>query len=177
VEQLPIRTERLFLRPVADDDLPRLYSILADPEVMKLALYGRPLSPAEAQEFIDADFTRDVRDITHLGVLCRNDDASIVGFAGVLPCKYFPDDLEIGFVLGHEHQGLGYATEIAAKLVDVCFGILGRQRLLGLCEPRNAGSRKVLEKVGMSQIDEIQTSDRGRRVIYAINRSEATSSM
>jgi RimJ/RimL family protein N-acetyltransferase len=173
VEQLPIRTERLFLRPVADDDLPRLYSILADPEVMKLALYGRPLTPAEAQEFIDADFTRDVRDISHLAVLCRNDDTSIVGFAGVLPCKYFPEDLEIGFVLGREHQGLGYATEIAAKLVDVCLEKLGRQRLLGLCEPRNAGSRKVLEKVGMSEIDEIQTPDRGPRAVFSIERSGA----
>lgn len=169
---LPLRTERLRLRPVAPADLPRLFEILADPEVMKLALYGRALAPREAQDFINSDFTMDVHDVTHLGVLCRAEDRTIVGFAGLLPCKYFPSDLEIGFVLGTEHQGRGYATEIGRALVDVCFRILRRNRLLGLCDPRNEDSRKVLAKLGMTEIDEIPTTDRGQRSVYAISRHD-----
>jgi RimJ/RimL family protein N-acetyltransferase len=168
--QLPLRTARLLLRPVHDADLPQLLSILGDGEVMRLALYERALKRDEAQDFIDADFTRSADDVTHLGVLCGNDRA-ILGFAGLLPCKYFPGDLEIGFVLGREHQGHGYATEIGRKLLDVGFDALHRPRLLGLCDPENAGSRHVLLKLGMSEISEITTPDRGRRVVYEIKNS------
>lgn len=167
---LPLRTARLLLRPVHDADLPYLFSILADAEVMKLALYERPLTSDEAQHFIDSDFTRSEDDVTHLGVL-SGDDRAIVGFAGLLPCKYFPGDLEIGFVLSREHQGRGYATEIGRKLLEVGFEALHRPRLLGLCDPENLGSRHVLEKLGMFEIDEIMTPDRGRRVVYEIRSS------
>lgn len=168
---LPLQTARLLLRPVHDADLPQLFSLLGDAEVMKLALYESALTRDEAQEFIDADFTRSPDDITHLGVLCRNVDGTIVGFAGLLPCKYFPSDLEIGFVLGREHQGRGYATEIGQKLIEVGFSALHSPRLLGLCDPENAKSRHALQKLGMSEIAEISTPDRGRRVVHEIKSS------
>jgi len=171
MELLPLRTARLLLRPVHDADLPRLFAILADGEVMRLALYERALTSDEARHFINADFTRSADDVTHLGVLCGNEDGAIMGFAGLLPCKYFPGDLEIGFVLGREHQGRGYATEIGRKLLEVGFGALHHARLLGLCDPENAGSRHVLQKLGMSEIDAITTPDRGRRVVYEIRNS------
>jgi len=168
---LPLQTARLLLRPVDDADLPWLVSILGDGEVMRLALYERALTSDEAEHFINADFTRTADDVTHLGVLCGNEDGAIVGFAGLLPCRYFPGDLEIGFVLGREHQGRGYATEIGRKLLEVGFEALHRPRLLGLCDPENAGSRNVLGKLGMREIDEITTPDRGRRVVYEISHS------
>ena len=166
---LPLVTERLLLRPVTDGDLPALYAILADAEVMKLALYCRALDESEAQRFIDEDFTKSADDMTHLGVLCRKDDGTIIGFAGVLPCKYYPGDLEIGFVLRTEAHHRGYATEIGRRLVDLAFG-LGQERLLGLVEPRNAESIGALTRIGMSRLDRIETADRGAREVYEIRR-------
>jgi [ribosomal protein S5]-alanine N-acetyltransferase len=166
---LPLRTERLLLRPVYDGDLSRLFAIVGDAEVMKLALYERALTPAEAQRFIADDFTTDRADVTHLGALCRSDD-EIIGFAGLLPCKYVPGELEMGFVLAVEHHRKGYATEIGAGLIDLAFQGLGRERVLALCSPRNDASRGVLEKLGMSRIDEISTTDRGARMVYEIRR-------
>jgi [ribosomal protein S5]-alanine N-acetyltransferase len=172
MECLPFRTARLLLRPVTDDDLPRLLAILGDAEVMKFALYGRPLAPEEARDFIDSDFTKQPDDVTHLGVLCRKDDNAVVGFAGLLPCKYFPGDLEIGFVLANESQGKGYATEIGRKLIEVCFGALSRERLLGLCEPHNEKSKKALMRLGMvSMGPDILTPDRGPRSVFSITAS------
>jgi RimJ/RimL family protein N-acetyltransferase len=170
--RLPFRTARLLLRPVADRDLPRLLAILGDAEVMKLALYERPLTADEAKRFIAEDFSKEPDDVTHLGVLCRIEDDAVIGFAGLLPCKYFRGDLEIGFVLAAEHQGKGYATEIARKLIDVGFEALGCARLLALCDPRNSGSSNVLEKLGMTEIDEIPTPDRGRRKVFEITRAQ-----
>lgn len=172
MEPLPVRTARLLLRPVADRDLPRLLAILGDAEVMKLALYERPLTPEEAKRFIAHDFSMEPEDVTHLGVLCRIEDDAVIGFAGLLPCKYFPGDLELGFVLAAENQGKGYATEIGRKLIDEGFEALGCARLLALCDPRNAASSNVLEKLGMTCIDEIPTPDRGRRRVFEITRAD-----
>lgn len=170
VPRLPFVTERLSLGPVSEADLPRLFAILGDAEVMKLALYERPLTIEEARQFIADDFAKSASDVTHLGVLRRKDDDIIIGFAGLLPCKYFPDDLEFGFVLAAEHQGRGYATEIARKLIEIGFGMLGRQRLLALCDPRNDDSRNVMEKLGMTSTGEIPTPDRGPRIVFEIAR-------
>ena len=140
---------------------------------MKLALYERPLSAAEARQFINDDFSMNSSDVTHLGVLCRAADDVVIGFAGLLPCKYFPEELELGFVLGTEHQGHGYATEIGKKLIDLGFSEIGHDRVLALCDPRNSASRHVLEKLGMSNIDEIATPDRGQRLVFEIRRPHA----
>ena len=175
--RLPLRTARLLLRPVIDRDLPHLIAILGDSEVMKLALYERPLGPDEAKQFIAEAFSKEAEDVTHLGVLCRGGDHAVVGFAGLLPCKYFPGDLELGFVLAAEHQGKGYATEIARTLLDVGFEVLKCERLIALCDPRNVGSSRVLEKLGMICIDEISTLDRGRRRVFKIARANASEAL
>ncbi|HJQ40843.1 MAG TPA: GNAT family N-acetyltransferase [Thermoanaerobaculia bacterium] len=173
-EQLPFRTERLLLRSVTAADLPRLFALLGDREVMKLALYERPLTRDEAQHFIVSDFAKEPQDITHLGVLCLHENDVVIGFAGLLPCRYFPGDLEFGFVLGLEHHRKGYATEIGRKLIDVGFEVLDCTRLLALCDPQNTASSGVLEKLGMTYINEIPTSDRGRRRVFEITRSMVT---
>jgi RimJ/RimL family protein N-acetyltransferase len=147
--------------------LPALLAILSDSEVMRLALYGRPLTDDEARCFIEAEFAHDSTDVTKLGVLCRNSDKAVVGFAGLLVCKYFPGELEFGFVLTTSAQGHGFGTEIGSSLLDVGFRGLRRRNVYALCDPRNVASREVLaRKLGMTLIDEIMTPDRGARLVF-----------
>jgi ribosomal-protein-alanine N-acetyltransferase len=174
MRQFPLETERLLLRPVTESDLPRLLDILADSEVMKLALYERPLSAAEAQQFIDDEFARHADDLAKLAVLCLRSEETVIGFAGLLPCKYLPGELEFGFVLAHDAQGKGYATEIGSHLIEVGFQSLNRERLYALCDPRNAASRDVLgRKLRMRFVNEILTPDRGPRMIFEISNPSA----
>jgi RimJ/RimL family protein N-acetyltransferase len=56
---------------------------------------------------------------------------------------------EIGFVFHPTHQGRGYATEAAGALLPFAFDVLGLHRVIGRTEARNAGSARVLEKLGM----------------------------
>ena len=168
---LPIETARLSLRLFSEADLPVLISILGDSEVMKLALYERPLTPAEVRDFIDAEFAKSNDEIARLAVLCRKPEGDVIGFAGLLPCPYLPGELEFGFVLARQEQGKGYAKEIALKLIEIGFGVLDRERLYALCDPRNAPSRDVLSrKLQMHFVKEISTADRGPRMIFEIAR-------
>ena len=47
------------------------------------------------------------------------------------------------------HQGRGYATEASRPFLAFAFETLGLHRVVGRLEPRNAGSARVLEKLGM----------------------------
>jgi RimJ/RimL family protein N-acetyltransferase len=48
-----------------------------------------------------------------------------------------------------DHQGLGYATEMARPLLRIAFEDLGLHRVTGALDARNAASARVLEKLGM----------------------------
>src|SRR3989442_14595117 len=129
---LPFETERLIVRVPEHSDLPTLFAILGDADVMRLALYERPFSEIEARRFIESDFARNSADVTKLGVVCRRSHSDPIGFAGILPCPYLPGELEFGFVFATHAQGLGFATEVGKKFIDVGFRELGRDRMHAL---------------------------------------------
>jgi RimJ/RimL family protein N-acetyltransferase len=56
---------------------------------------------------------------------------------------------EIGYTLHPDHQGHGYATELARELLRLAFDELGLHRVVGRLEPRNLPSARVLERIGM----------------------------
>jgi RimJ/RimL family protein N-acetyltransferase len=56
---------------------------------------------------------------------------------------------EIGWVISPACQNRGYATEAARALMAFAFGPLRRHRLVATCQPENAASWRVMEKLGM----------------------------
>jgi len=56
---------------------------------------------------------------------------------------------ELGFIFQLSHQGKGYATEAARPMLAYAFDVVGLHRVIGRLEPRNRGSARVLEKLGM----------------------------
>ena len=73
----------------------------------------------------------------------------VVGDVGL---SWAPGDhaqAEIGYTFLTEHHGHGYATEAAAAVVGLAFGVLGAHRVCGRLDARNAASARVLERLGM----------------------------
>jgi RimJ/RimL family protein N-acetyltransferase len=46
---------------------------------------------------------------------------------------------------------MGYATEVSKLLIEFGFETLNLHRIFATCDPRNVGSYKVLEKIGMTK--------------------------
>ncbi|MDI7740596.1 GNAT family protein [Lysinibacillus fusiformis] len=55
---------------------------------------------------------------------------------------------EIGYFIDKNEWGKGYATEVAALMIEYGFEKLGLERIYGHCMSRNSASRKVMEKLG-----------------------------
>jgi [ribosomal protein S5]-alanine N-acetyltransferase len=58
---------------------------------------------------------------------------------------------EIGYILGREHWGQGYAREAQCRAIDYAFDDLGLHRLEADTHPDNAGSTRSLERLGFQR--------------------------
>jgi RimJ/RimL family protein N-acetyltransferase len=76
-------------------------------------------------------------------------------------------ELEVGYHVLPEFQGLGYATEAAAASRDFARAVLGARRLIAIIHPDNKPSQRVAEKIGLRP--EKRAAGHGGResVIYA----------
>ena len=106
-----ISTRRLVLRSASESDLDPLCEVVFSvAEVMNQAFEGKPLSRKQAEDFFYSAFDHDGNGM-QLGVLTLKDSGTIIGFAGLLESTSLgQQDFEIGFVLGREYWGKGYAT-------------------------------------------------------------------
>jgi RimJ/RimL family protein N-acetyltransferase len=85
---------------------------------------------------------------------------------------FYPDgwpDFELGWVLGREYWGKGYASEAAGRALAYAFAEMGRDHVISLIHPDNGPSIKVAERLG--EKIEGQTELFGHAVlIYGISR-------
>lgn len=162
-----IVTSRLVLRsPLPSDWQPLHEYVLSDPEVMKLAFAGQPMSPEQAKEFFDRNFDHEASG-RKIGVLAERATAEVIGFAGLLRCDVLGGpDYELGYVLRQSAWGKGFATEIGRGQIDYGLNALGLKRLLALVSPKNTASIAVLAKIGMKFHSTVQNDQRGERQVY-----------
>eukprot|EP00567_Pseudictyota_dubia_P006316 CAMPEP_0197435482 /NCGR_PEP_ID=MMETSP1175-20131217/3062_1 /TAXON_ID=1003142 /ORGANISM="Triceratium dubium, Strain CCMP147" /LENGTH=181 /DNA_ID=CAMNT_0042964527 /DNA_START=405 /DNA_END=950 /DNA_ORIENTATION=- len=171
-----ITTERLVLRSAQPDDIHELFRVVfSDAQVMSQAFRNDHVmaSKEDAIDFFDDHFDFGGTGKA-LGVLCLKETGEVIGFSGLLRCDVFgeDDDYEIGFVLGRDYWGKGYATEIGKAQVMYGLGEAGCSRLLGVVRADNIASKKALSKSGMAYHSTRETSDRGEREIFVVERKK-----
>ena len=145
----PLLTERLELRRFTAADLEPLEAVFGDPEVMRfVGPDRRPLSAGDlalSQANVEAHW----RD-HGFGPLAAVERASgrVVGEVGLQLVEGGPD-IELTVTLARAVWAHGYATEAARAVLLWAFAGVRLQRLIAVADPANAGSLRVLEKIGM----------------------------
>ena len=164
-----ITSDRLILRSAHEDDLEILHRIVfSDPEVMSQAFYGKTFTKEKAAEFFYHHFDFNGSG-TQAGVLTLKESGEIIGFAGLIASTELGEqDYEIGFVLGRDYWGKGYATEIGLAQIKYGFEVVGCPRLLGMVLPENEASKAALIKLGMTYSITVDMEGRGKREAYII---------
>ena len=146
---LPLRTERLLLRPPTLDDLDAWHATYLDAEEV---WYGARRSS------IDQSREKLVRQIAHherhgfgLCAVELLDSGEPIGAAGLQHLDGGPE-VEVGYRFLKEHWGCGYATESALASLTFGFDELGLERIVAVALDSNIASRRVLEKCGLVEI-------------------------
>lgn len=146
-----IVTDRLLLRRWHEADREPFARMNADPRVMEH--FPALLSPAESNAMIDRIESRFADRGYSLWAAELRADSQFIGFIGLsLPAfqAHFTPCVEIGWRLAAEHWGSGLATEGARAVVEHAFTALGLNELVSFTTEANLGSRRVMEKLGMT---------------------------
>lgn len=135
---LTIRTERLHLRPVREEDWHALYKCISDPVVMA---YEPPLTYEQRCQWVDNCITSGA-----FWSVCLADTGEIIG--NIYLGRGEQDNWEVGYMLQSRYQRQGYAAEAIGPLVCRAFHIEKAHRVYAFCNGDNAASWKLLERLG-----------------------------
>ncbi|MEX2282639.1 MAG: GNAT family N-acetyltransferase [Gemmatimonadota bacterium] len=146
-----IPTPRLVLRRWRVSDAPMLAQAIAAsiPELMRWTPWVLPGAPALTvlEERLGAFSEQFDRGEHFIYGMFDSAHSRVMGQAG-LYSRVGPDALEIGYFVATPEAGKGFATEAAAALTRVGFEQCGVARIEIRCDPENAASNRIPERLG-----------------------------
>lgn len=163
-----MQTEHLHIRPFTLDDAEEYWALVRLPEILR---YTGEQAHASVDDVRQTLLERPLKDYAVHGygrMACiEKSTGRLVGFSGL---KYLDDlnEVDIGYRFLPDCWGRGYATESARALMRRGAEEHGITRVIGLVEPENVASARVLEKLGLVFEREIRADGAGSNLrLYA----------
>lgn len=75
----------------------------------------------------------------------------LIGTVSLININHIMMYAEIGYNIGQNFQGMGYATQAVRQFVNMIFSRTALRRLIAHVAEDNISSRKLLEKIGFQQ--------------------------
>ena len=152
-------THRLRIREMTAEDAPFMLALLNEPSFIRNIGDRGVRTEEHARAYIAAGpLASYARHGFGLCLVTLADAATPIGICGLLKRDALPDP-DIGFAFLPPYWGQGYALEAASAVMAHARGPLRMPRLLAIVNPDNAGSIKLLEKLGFGFDRPIRMSD------------------
>jgi RimJ/RimL family protein N-acetyltransferase len=135
-----METQRLLIRRFYPDDWQDLFEYLSQEAVVKFEPYEVFTETASRHEA-----ERRSKD-NNFWAVCLKGSGKLIG--NIYLSKQDFDTWELGYVFNEKYQRKGYATEAAQTLLDDIFRNKNARRIVAMCNPLNAPSWKLLERLG-----------------------------
>lgn len=141
-----IETARLRLRPYRLGDVDDVFAYANDPKWARFLPIPQPYTRADAEQFLARQILQDRA--THPAWAIEHDGR----VAGGINLRLHLDHrlAEMGYALARSLWGQGLTTEAAGAVVEAAFTTYPTlNRIRAMADARNAGSLRVMEKLGM----------------------------
>ncbi len=140
----------LALRPMSLGDTDVVHAWARLPEVCRYQAWG-PNSAEDTRRYV-AEAVATAEEVPRRRYVWIATDATgrAVGSAELQVRSPQERCAELGYLVDPELWGRGYATRMAALVAGFAFDELGMHRVEATCDPRNAGSARVLRRLGMT---------------------------
>lgn len=167
-----LETERLTLRSFREADVTALFELSQDPDVMRYVGDRRVPTLQEAWRAVAGWIGHWALRGYGQWAIEERSSGRFIGRAGIINPADWPGP-EVGYLLGRQWWGRGYATEAANAAMDWGFREIGFEHLISLIDPANTASIAVATRLGESLRGEAEVM--GNRVLlYGITRAEWT---
>lgn len=143
----------MVLREIINDDFDELYRMNSDPEILKYVGDGSTRSHEQMINELEMLISH-YRGKPGLGMWATilKDTNTFVGVSGLVYYDKTPE-IEIGYRMLKKYWNKGYATEASIGLLEYGFKTLGLSKIVSSAHIDNLASRRVMEKMGMTYID------------------------
>ena len=149
---MELQTARLLLRRWRDDDRAAFAALNADAEVMQH--FPTTLTRDESDAFIGRIEAGFDEHRYGLWAVERLDRHQFIGFVGLMLHTFeahFTPAVEVGWRLGREHWGQGFATEAAAAALAYGFEVIELHEIVSMTAATNLRSQRVMQRLGLTR--------------------------
>lgn len=147
-----IKTDRLILRTWQVEDSEAYFQMNQDPKVIEFL--REPLSREQVCDFIHAANVHNDKHGYTLWAAELKKTGGLIGFIGLNDIAWqahFTPAVEIGWRLGSQYWGKGYATEGAKAALEYGFKHCNLPEIVSFTVPANLRSIRVMEKIGLKR--------------------------
>ncbi|MGB3651083.1 MAG: M50 family metallopeptidase [Rivularia sp. (in: cyanobacteria)] len=167
-EKIITQTERLIIREFQILDIEALAQILVKPEVMQFSATG-VLSTKQTAVRIQSFLDSYQKNNYGKWAVIHRESGRLIGYCGIAVEEIEGKlENELGYRIDSEFWGQGLATEAAKACLEYAFTKFNFDYVLGIVEPENQASIKVLEKIGMKFMKESKWCG---KVVYIYRRN------
>jgi RimJ/RimL family protein N-acetyltransferase len=149
----PVRTDRLVLRAMTDDDVDHIHAYQSRADVCRYL----PFEPRTRDEVAEkvAKYSAALAltgegDFWQLAIE-RATEPGLIGDLYFAIKSTANATAEIGWTIHPDFAGNGYMTEAAGALLGIAFGTLGVHRVYAQLDPRNDASIALCRRLGMRE--------------------------
>jgi RimJ/RimL family protein N-acetyltransferase len=148
-----ITTHHLILRAFTTEDVDPLHRILSTTDILRY--FPNPGTPSrdKVEKLISAQLRHwDEHGYGWWAVEPRS-KKQLIGWSGL---QFLPEteEVEVGYLLDQAFWGRGLATEAAKACLQYGFENLNVKTIVAIVHPENVASQRVIEKLGMSFVDQ-----------------------
>lgn len=143
-----MKTTRIGFSVWRAEDHPLALSLWGDPAVTRYICASGIFSPEDIARRLELEIANDAQYGVQYWPIFSLASGDFIGCCGLRPRS--EDQYEIGFHLRPGFWGQGYAAEAARAVIAHAFDALHARSLFAGHNPHNAGSRKVLLKLGFA---------------------------
>jgi RimJ/RimL family protein N-acetyltransferase len=139
-----METDRLIVRNFKQDDWNDLYEYLSQKEVLRY----EPGSTSSQDECMQLASERSKGN--NFWAVCLKENDKMIGhlyFQQTDPAEFLT--WELGYIFNPSYYRRGYATEASKRIIQYAFEELGAHRIVAMCNPGNAPSWKLMERLHM----------------------------
>ena len=144
-----LETERLVLRQVSIEDAETILTLLNEPSFIRNIGDREVRTLDDARKYI---LDRLVASYEKYGfgmyLVEVKETGAPAGLCGLVRRDGL-EDVDIGYALLSQYWSKGYATESAVAVKEYAKNTIGLRRLVAITDPRNHGSIRVLQKIGL----------------------------
>ena len=146
-----LETARLILRSFQEQDIEPFRLYRSDPEVARYQGWEMPFSLEQATRFVTDMNSRTPGEPGqwYQIALELKTTGEMIGDCAFLRLLEDDSQAEIAFTLARQFQGQGYAAEAVSRLIGYLFCDLKLHRIRANCDPDNAASSRLLQRIGM----------------------------